>query len=91
MDRFDVELQDGKISLVVEDEKLKAVWKKIDTARNHFERVKQMQSKHPEYSAEEIISKLNMNGKLLERVKSFMQMDEFKYKLKKRELFFDIE
>jgi len=91
MDRFDIEVQDGKIGLVVEDERLKTVWKKIDTARNHFERVKQMQSKHPEYSAEEIISKLNMNGKLLERVKSFMQMNEFKYKLKKRELVFDIE
>lgn len=90
MERFDVELQDGKIGLVVEDEKLKALWKKIDTAKSQYERVKQIQSKHPEYSAETILSKLN-NGKLLDRVKLFMQMDEFKYKLKKRELVFEIE
>ena len=91
MDRFDIEVQDGKIGLVVEDERLKTVWKKIDSAKSQYDRVKQLLEKHPEYSAEEIMSKLNMNGKLLERVKSFMQMDDFKYKLKKRELIFDIE
>lgn len=90
MDRFDVEVQDGKIGLVVEDERLKTVWRKIDNAKNQYDKVKKLQEKHPEYSAEEIISKLNMNGKLLDRVQSFMQMDEFKYKLKKRELVFDI-
>ena len=90
MDRFDIEVQDGKIGLVVEDERLKTVWRKIDNAKSQYDRVKKLQEKHPEYSAEEIISKLNMNGKLLDRVQSFMQMDEFKYKLKKRELVFDI-
>ena len=90
MDRFDIEVQDGKIGLVVEDERLKTVWRKIDNAKNQYDKVKKLQEKHPEYSAEEIISKLNMNGKLLDRVQSFMQMDEFKYKLKKRELVFDI-
>ena len=90
MDGFDIEVQDGKIGLVVEDERLKTVWRKIDNAKNQYDKVKKLQEKHPEYSAEEIISKLNMNGKLLDRVQSFMQMDEFKYKLKKRELVFDI-
>lgn len=89
MDRFDIEVQDGKIGLVVEDERLKTVWRKIDNAKNQYDKVKKLQEKHPEYSAEEIISKLNMNGKLLDRVQSFMLMDEFKYKLKKRELVFD--
>ena len=65
MDRFDVEVQDGKIGLVVEDKRLKTVWKKIDGAKSQYERVKNLQEKHPEYSAEEIISKLNMNGVFL--------------------------
>ena len=90
MDGFDIEVQDGKIGLVVEDERLKTVWRKIDNAKNQYDRVKKLQEKHPEYSAEEIISKLNMNGKLLDRVQSFIQMDEFKYKLKKRELVFEV-
>ena len=91
MDRFNIEVQDGKIGLVVDDKKLKTVRKKIDGAKSQYERVKELQEKHPEYSPDEIISKLNMNEKLLDRVQSFMQMDEFKYKLKKRELVFDIE
>ena len=90
MDRFDIDVQEGKIGLVVEDERLKTVWRKIDNAKNQYNKVKKLQEKHPEYSAEEIISKLNMNGKLLDRVQSFMQMDEFKYKLKKRELVFEV-
>ena len=57
MDKFDIEVQEGKIGLVVEDERLKAVWKKIDSAKSQYERVKNLQEKHPEYSAEEIISK----------------------------------
>ena len=91
MDRCDIDVQEGKIGLVVEDERLKTVRKKIDSAKSQYERVKKLQEKHPEYTPDEIISKLNMNGKLLERVQSFMQMDEFKYELKKRELVFDIE
>lgn len=91
MDRFNIEVQDGKISMVVEDERLKTVRKKIDSAKSQYERVKKLQEKHPEYTLDEIISKLNMNSKLLDKVQSFMQMDEFKYKLKKRDLVFDIE
>ena len=91
MDRFDIDVQEGKIGLVVEDERLKTLWKKIDSAKSQYERVKKLQEKHPKYTPDEIISKLNMNAKLLDRVQSFMQMDEFKYKLKKRELVFDIE
>ena len=66
------------------------MWKKIDSAKSQYERVKKLQEKHPKYTPDEIISKLNMNAKLLDRVQSFMQMDEFKYKLKKRDLVFEV-
>lgn len=89
------ELAEGKICMTYEEPILEKIRDSIKAAESRFPRVKQIQKNHPEYNALTIMKKMSLTndkkGYNRYQIECFMQMDELKYKLKNRELVFDVK
>ena len=82
----EIELEDGKVSMAIENSKVKELRASIPALQKRFSTFCKIRDKHPNLTAREYLIRLNLSddkkGKNLEMVACFMQMREFKYKFK---------
>jgi transcriptional regulator with XRE-family HTH domain len=90
MEAKDIMPEEGKIGMVSEDKVIKELREAIPELQKRFERFGLICTSHPNLSPVDCLKKLNWSndrkGKNLTIVTQFMQMKEFKYKFKNKEI-----
>lgn len=85
-----IEPEEGKIGMASEHPKVKKLREAIPVLQKRFERFRVLRARRPDLSEEDCLKKLSWSkdrkGKNLTIVTQFMQMKEFKYKFKNKEI-----
>lgn len=88
----EIELEHGKVGMAIENPTVKELRASIPALQKRFSTFCKVRDKHPNLTAGEYLKRINLsddkNGKNLAMVVSFMQMKEFMYKFKDKEIEF---
>ena len=87
IDFTDIPCDESRTPLVSVYREYDSIQKDIQALQTAFERVKEIQTKHPEYETEEVAKRVHLKlAKDIELIASMMQMEEFTYGFKDKKV-----